>query len=103
ELAIVGVARQLPDEGARKTPVLGGLHLALDRLRSVVAPPLVTALGVGGAGDRARGRAGVLEDVVVLDACLVRARCRARGGAARLGVAHAGPTATVEAQPHQDL
>src|SRR5690606_3559000 len=103
QLAVRGVPAELPEEGARQALVPGVGCLAADGGRGVVAPPLVTALGVGGAGDGAVGRALVLEDLVVLDPGLVGAGRGAGGGPARRGLSDAGPPAAVEPDAQQQL
>src|SRR5690348_5115947 len=60
QLAVAGVAGELPEEGARETLVLHVRHIPGDGRRSVVAPPVAAAVGVGRAADRAGGRAAVL-------------------------------------------
>lgn len=60
-------------------------------------------MGVRRTGHRARDGAAVLEDLVVLDAVLVRALRRAGRAAARLGPGDAGSAATVEADAEQQL
>src|SRR3954469_3851640 len=93
ELTVAGVAGELPEEGARETLVPHVRHLPGDRRRGVVTPPVVAAVGVRRAADRAGGRAAVLEDLVVLDARLVGAGRRAGGRAAGRGLADPGPAA----------
>src|SRR5262245_48447947 len=93
QLTARGVAGELPHEGAAETLLLGVGHLAGDRRRGVVAPPVVAAQRVGRAADGARGRAGVLQDLVVLDARLVGAGRAAGGRAAGCGLSDARPAA----------
>src|SRR5262245_15425755 len=103
QLTVAGVAGQFTEERAAEALFAHVGHLALDGRRGVVAPPLVTAEGVRGAGDRARGRTAVLDHLVVLDAGLVRARRGAGGRPTRLGLRHTGPPATVEPDAEQQL
>src|SRR5690349_19001341 len=76
QFAAGGVAAELPEERPAQTVLAGVAHLAADRGRRVVAPPLVAALGVRGARDGPVGRAPALDHLVVLDAGFVGARCR---------------------------
>src|SRR2546423_6227867 len=77
QLAVGGVAGQLPEERAAQALALRVAHLAGDRGRGVVAPPLAALEAEGGTGDRAVARALGLEHLVVLDALLPRAGGRA--------------------------
>src|SRR5690349_989869 len=103
ELAAGGVAGELPHEGAAEALRLGVARLAGDGGRGVVAPPVAAAPGVCRTADGAGGRARVLEDLVVLDAGLVRAGRRASRGAPGRVLGDAGPAAAVEADAEQDL
>src|SRR5690606_40071081 len=103
QLAVGGVAAQLPEERpGQALPVLV-VHLVRDGGRGVVTPPLVTALGVGGAADGAGGGALGAEHLVVVDARLVRARGGPGRRTARRGLADPGPAAPVEADAEQQL
>src|SRR5690606_22568062 len=103
QLAVGGVTAELPDERAAEALVLDVVHLPRDRRRGIVAPPVVAAVGVRRAGDGPGGRAARLEHLVVLDALLVGARCRAGGGAAGRALGDPGPAAAVEADAEQEL
>src|ERR1700754_3484445 len=103
ELTVAGVTGEFPEERPAQTLLLHVRHLPGDGRRRVVAPPVAAALGVRGAAHRAGRRAGVLEDLVVLDARLVGARWRSGGRASRGRLADAGPAAAVEADAEQHL
>src|SRR5690606_9451405 len=68
QFAVGGVTAELPEERPAEPLVLDVGHLPRQGGRGVVAPPVVAAVGVGGARDGSGGRAGVLEHLVVLDA-----------------------------------
>src|SRR6185503_3070952 len=91
QLPVGRVAGQLPEEGPTEALGLRVRHLAADRARGVVPPPLAAALGVGGTGDGAGRRAPGLEHLVVLAALLVGTGSRPGRGAAGRGLADAGP------------
>src|SRR5688572_15088894 len=98
-----GVAGQFPEEGAAQALCALVAHLAGNRARRVVAPPLRCAEGVGCAGYRAIRAAASSDDLVVLDACFIRARCCTAGGTTRCALAHACPAASIEADTNQQL
>src|SRR2546423_9548293 len=83
QLAVGGVTGQLPEERAAQALALGVAHLAGDRGRGVVAPPLAALEAVRGAGGRTVARALRLAQLVVLHAGLGLARPRASRRAAR--------------------
>src|SRR6266511_5127291 len=103
QLTVAGVPRELPEERSGEALLLHVGHLSGDGRRRVVAVPVVSALGVRRAADGAGRRAGVLEDLVVLDALLVGTRRRAGRRPAGAGLGDAGPAAAVEADAEQHL
>ena len=71
QLTVAGIAAKLPEERAAEALILLVGHLAGDGGRGIVAPPVVATVGVGGAANGAGGRAGVLDNLVVLDALVL--------------------------------